>query len=97
MATGVGLTAAVGRKVVKSAVRNLETPSAHNLDRALTEDIAKLPPAERLEAAGVFLGREIPENQRQAILDAHNYGERLPDGSYSLPDLREKTRILREA
>lgn len=54
-------------------MRQVDAPSPNNLDRALIDDIAKLPDAERLEAAGVFLGRNIPKNQRQAILDAHNF------------------------
>lgn len=97
VATWVWVAATVWRKAVRSAVNTLDTPSPSNLDRALIDDISKLSDTERLEAAGVFLGRDIPENQRQAILDAHNFWERLEDGSYSLWDLREKTRILREA
>lgn len=97
VATGVGVSATLGRKVVKTTLKHLETPSVRNLDRDFIEDIAKLPDSERLEAAWVFLGREIPENQRQAILEAHNVGERLEDGTYSLWDLREKTRVLRES
>lgn len=97
VATGVWVSATLGRRAIKSVVRHLDAPSPRNLDRALLDDIASLPEPERLEAAGVFLGRDIPENQKQAILDAHNVWERLPDGSYSLWDLREKTRILQEA
>lgn len=97
VATWVWVAATVWRKAVISAINALDTPSPNNLDRILLDDIVKLHDTERLEAAGVFLGRDIPENQSQAILDAHNHGERLEDGSYSLWDLREKTRILREA
>ncbi len=97
VATWVWVAATVGRKAVRSAINTLDTPSPNNLDRALIDDISKLPDAERLEAAGIFLGRDISENQRQAILDAHNFWERLEDGSYSLWDLREKTKILRDA
>ncbi|NDK10201.1 phosphotransferase [Candidatus Gracilibacteria bacterium] len=102
VATGIGVAATVGRKAITAAVRQMDTPSPNNLDRTLIDDISKLPDTERLEAAGVFLGKDFINNpdfetQRQAILDAHNFGERLDDGNYSLGDLREKTRILREA
>jgi len=102
VATWIGVAATVWRKAITAAVRQMDTPSPNNLDRTLIDDISKLPDTERLEAAGVFLWKDFINNpdfetQRQAILDAHNFWERLDDGNYSLWDLREKTRILREA
>ena len=98
VATGLGAGISVGKKVLKTAVKSLDVPSAKNLDSLLLDDVAKLPPAERLEAAWVFLGRkEMSQAEQEAIILAHNTGTRLPDGSYSYTDLRAKVEILQEA
>lgn len=55
------------------------------------DDLVKFSEAES------FLWRELKEIEKDAILEAHNFGERLADGKYSLADIRAKTEILEKA
>ncbi|MDD2870446.1 MAG: hypothetical protein PHS49_00515 [Candidatus Gracilibacteria bacterium] len=52
---------------------------------------------ERLRDANNTLARKLDEKEKIAIIKAHNTGERLTDGTYSLGDLREKVKILQES
>lgn len=53
--------------------------------------------ASRVAAAGRALGRELSEDQRAALIAAHNVAPERGFGSYTPADLLEKTRILRAA
>ena len=67
-----------------------------DFEEMITDDIAKLCDADRLEAGKSFLKKELTPEQEKAILEAHNIWDSWI-WEYSIPELKQKVEKLKEA